>query len=237
MTGHEEAGLLADIREHPDEPALRLIHADWLEERGRTAQAEFVRAQCRLAALPRSAPERSPLQEEAQRLLREKWAEWTRPFASLMGTMPNPVAAQFRHTERSIAAYPRGLRESLAVDARVLVQRGGELMDLAPLRHLDLHAPSEAGAALGASRHLRWIETLLVTDRYIGPMDAATMGGLAESPHLGRLRELWLPHNSLGDRGAARLAAAPWLRRVRHLSLSDNGLSAEGAEALARASG
>ena len=237
MTGKEEAGLLADIRENPDEVALRLIHADWLEEQARGSQADFVRAQCRLADLPRASPERLPLLREAQRLLRENWADWTRPFAALMGTMPNPVSVQFRHSERAIAAYPRGLRESLTVDARVFLQRGGELLALAPLRHLDLNDPAEAGPALGACRHLRWLETLLVTDRYRGPVDAATMAGLAASPHLGRLRELWLPHNSLGDRGAARLASASWLPQVRHLSLSDNGLATEGAEALAGASG
>ena len=239
MTGkeEEEVGLLADIRENPDEPMLRLIHADWLEEQGRSAQADFIRAQCRLASLPRSAPDRMTLLREAQRLLRQHWDEWTRPFSSLMGTMPNPVASQFRHTERSLAAYPRGLREALTVVARVFLQRGGELMTLAPLRHLDLHDPAEAGAALGACRHLRWVETLLVSDRYRGPMDSATMAGLAESPHLSRLRELWLPHNNLGDRGTIRLVSSAWLPQVRHLSLSDNGLSLEGTEALAGAVG
>ncbi|MDY3561703.1 TIGR02996 domain-containing protein [Gemmata sp. JC673] len=42
--------LLAAIRVHPDEDTPRLAYADWLDEHGDAAQAEFIRAQCELAA-------------------------------------------------------------------------------------------------------------------------------------------------------------------------------------------
>ena len=45
-----KAGLAA-CRAAPDEDAPRLVLADWLEERGESGRAEFVRVQCELAAL------------------------------------------------------------------------------------------------------------------------------------------------------------------------------------------
>jgi uncharacterized protein (TIGR02996 family) len=43
---------LADIREHPDDDAPRLIFADWLDDAGHADRAAFIRAQC---ADPRQA--------------------------------------------------------------------------------------------------------------------------------------------------------------------------------------
>lgn len=40
---------LARIRERPDDDVVRLVFADWLEERGEGERAEFVRVQCELA--------------------------------------------------------------------------------------------------------------------------------------------------------------------------------------------
>lgn len=41
----DEAELLAAIRERPDDVATRAVYADWLEERGHRARAEFLRTQ------------------------------------------------------------------------------------------------------------------------------------------------------------------------------------------------
>jgi hypothetical protein len=151
--------------------------------------------------------------------------------------MPGPIAEQWKKPDHSLGAFPLGLLEWLRVDARVLVQRGGDLFALAPIRRLDLYNPAEIGPQLAACRPLRWVETLTVSDRYIGPLNAVSMEALAKSSHLERLKELWLPHGNLGDRGATLLAAAPWLSRLRALSLSDNGLSIDGVVVLASARG
>ena len=39
----DEAALIAGIREHPLDDLRRLVYADWLDERGRTEQAEYLR--------------------------------------------------------------------------------------------------------------------------------------------------------------------------------------------------
>src|SRR4051794_12165161 len=49
--GTREA-FLRDIIEHPDDDAPRLRFADWLQDHGDPARAEFIRVQCELARVP-----------------------------------------------------------------------------------------------------------------------------------------------------------------------------------------
>jgi uncharacterized protein (TIGR02996 family) len=48
MADHENA-FLAAIRAFPDDPGPRLVYADWLDERGRSAEAELLRVRVELA--------------------------------------------------------------------------------------------------------------------------------------------------------------------------------------------
>src|SRR5262245_6704763 len=48
----EDESFLAAISATPDDGALRLVYADWLEERG-DARCEYLRLLCALATLPR----------------------------------------------------------------------------------------------------------------------------------------------------------------------------------------
>src|SRR5437660_498252 len=70
--GMSADAFLRDIREHPDDDAVRLIYADWLEEHARTeadrARAELIRVQCRLTAGGADVAERLAL-EVRQRAL------------------------------------------------------------------------------------------------------------------------------------------------------------------------
>jgi uncharacterized protein (TIGR02996 family) len=45
----DDTALLAAIRAAPDDDAPRLVYADWLDEHGDGARAEFIRVQCELA--------------------------------------------------------------------------------------------------------------------------------------------------------------------------------------------
>src|SRR5688572_17915635 len=45
----DAAPFLAAIRAAPDDDAPRLVYADWLDEHGDSARAEFIRVQCELA--------------------------------------------------------------------------------------------------------------------------------------------------------------------------------------------
>jgi uncharacterized protein (TIGR02996 family) len=63
-------GLLAAVREEPDEDAPRLVLADWLEEQGDADRAELIRVQCRAAALEDRCDVRS------ERWCRQSWCNW-----------------------------------------------------------------------------------------------------------------------------------------------------------------
>src|SRR4029079_17459939 len=46
------AGLLDDIREHPDDDGPRLVCADWFDDHGQHDRAEFIRRQCEYERAP-----------------------------------------------------------------------------------------------------------------------------------------------------------------------------------------
>ena len=74
---HDDA-FLQDIIEHPDDDGLRLIYADYLDERG-DPRGDFFRVQCRLAKLPED-----DLRRERELLGKHK-EEWLGPVRDLLG--------------------------------------------------------------------------------------------------------------------------------------------------------
>jgi carbon storage regulator len=75
----EGQAFLNAIEANPDDEGLRLVLADWLEERG-DPLGEWLRLQCRLARLPAKDRHRSALERREQAL----WAEHGAPkWASL----------------------------------------------------------------------------------------------------------------------------------------------------------
>lgn len=78
----EEDTLLAAIHAHPDDDTLRLAYADWLDENGQPARAEFVRLQI-AAEPPESAEERRRRSAREWELLaahRDRWTADLGPF-------------------------------------------------------------------------------------------------------------------------------------------------------------
>src|SRR5262245_24290568 len=71
-----EQDFLAAIRDDPDDDLHRLAWADWLDDRGDTRRADFIRAQVRAAALPEDDPARDALDDEADDLLEGHDLEW-----------------------------------------------------------------------------------------------------------------------------------------------------------------
>ncbi len=65
----EDESFLAGISAARDDDTLRLVYADWLEERGEDVRGEYLRLLCALAALPQSQTrKRKPLQARLQHL-------------------------------------------------------------------------------------------------------------------------------------------------------------------------
>ncbi len=71
-----EAALLRAIRDNPDEDTPRLIYADYLDEEGDSARAEFIRVQVERACLSQRDPNRAKLEDREHELLAEHECDW-----------------------------------------------------------------------------------------------------------------------------------------------------------------
>jgi uncharacterized protein (TIGR02996 family) len=67
---------LNTIRHDPDDDLPRLVYADWLEEQGDDARAEFIRVQCELARLSPRHSRYAILEDREHDLLSEHEPEW-----------------------------------------------------------------------------------------------------------------------------------------------------------------
>jgi uncharacterized protein (TIGR02996 family) len=215
--------LLHAIAEEPHDQGLRLILADWLDDHGEHARAEFIRAQVRLPGLPDWHPEQVGLEERVRRLLAENAERW---LAGL------PVIEGVCWAEAD--NFAGGLLERLHVRWGTLQREGERLFAAVDLRSLvvaEVREESEV-AALAAQPWLARLASLDLSDNWIGDEGAAA---LAYSAHLGNLASLNLANNDLGDDGVAALACSPCPANLASLDLGGNWIGAGGAVALAYA--
>ena len=80
-------GLLNDIRANPGDDTLRLVYADWLDDHGDPARAEFIRAGCELAGLGEGAA--ASLRERTRELLDKHRKEWVSELPAWVRTHPH----------------------------------------------------------------------------------------------------------------------------------------------------
>jgi uncharacterized protein (TIGR02996 family) len=224
----DEDALLAAIIAHPDEDTPRLVYADWLQEHGNPDRAEFIRVQCRLAALVPSHPDWIELTEHLEELCvrlrhRNLGAGLTRAKRFHIGD-PDPYGD----------SYQRGFPYSITY------QTYGETLK-----------PKEIAGTIAALTRLVQTTTIRGFHPYQLPLDwltallrapvAAQLTGLecapmpdggdpeaqaeifhraiATSTALGRLRDLSLSE-TFGPGSAAALAESTTLSAVRSLTIS-----------------
>lgn len=89
----DDPALLAAILADPADDTVRLVYADWLEENGQTARAEFVRVQIALTRTPAVVPVECAMSERAYRAMRWPRGHWalTDP-AARRGVLVVPAA-------------------------------------------------------------------------------------------------------------------------------------------------
>src|SRR6187455_3346094 len=119
----ESADLLAAIAAAPVDDLPRLVFADWLDDRGEPAYAQFIRDQIRLAQVPQW----DPLAVRARHQLKDSLGIG-RPF---FGTLPQlPIFLKW-HPEK---AFRRGFGSGVIVhQLSGLLEAGPQLFDLAPV--------------------------------------------------------------------------------------------------------
>src|SRR5262245_36886393 len=213
-----EQSFLDDIRANPDDDSPRLIFADWLDDHGDAARAEFIRLQCELAKLPEDDPRRDALRDREEELLRSNRERWLGEFADL-GT----------------CYFQRGFIEGIILEAARFLSRGSSLFQHAPVRRMHVTRAAEHIEALARCQHLAQIEELRLGDQ---ALDDRAVSVFVRSPHLARLRILNLEHNAIGPQGANALASSPHLGNLEELNLSypreETRIGPEGMVYLAR---
>jgi uncharacterized protein (TIGR02996 family) len=201
MTTEQEA-LFQTILDHPDDDAPRLVYADWLEEHGQPARAEFIRLQIEVAQLENGEPQRTNLEVRAAQLLRAHVDDWRPPFK---------IGYRFA----------RGFIDWISLDPDEYRQYVGELFRSAPITRLKLKQMSalEDARAISQSHHLTRLSELDLSGNRMGDRLVLTL--ILSSPHLARLRELNLRDNHLDINAVSSLSKVP-LPSLTALDLSAN---------------
>jgi uncharacterized protein (TIGR02996 family) len=215
---HDDAFLKAII-ENPDDESLRLIYADFLDERG-DPRGEFIRVQCELARLPDDDPRRRELEARERVLLKEHEEEWVEPLLWLLGGSERVLHIEFH----------RGFVWGLTIEASHFLAQAEDLFHTTPLQHARILLDPEAVPALAASP---WLARLTSLSLESCDLQATDICHLAVSPFLTNLTALDLYQNQIGSRGLRVLAASPHLLRLRALRLGWNGVTSAGLRALA----
>lgn len=177
-----ETALLRAIRDMPDEDTPRLIYADYLDEEGYSARAEFIRLQIALASLPQYDPQRAPLEDREHELLAEHECSW-------LNVAPDDTA------ELTEWEFARGFVHEVAASPFFMRWPGAELCAAHPVRRwrvmgdqdnmeADLRDASQRGwfTRLNAIDLSGWFETI------------GTLGTFFSRAEFPLLQELGLAH-------------------------------------------
>lgn len=196
--------LISAVAAEPDNDLPRLVYADWLDENGQPARAEFIRVQCRLAALPpgRRKGRNIPTRREHV-LLTEFRHEW--------------VQADWPGADSGKAVFERGFITNLSFagfrpgDASVSAIAGNPLTKL--LRILDLGASEITDVGIQA----------LATTYYLGNLEFLDLRGtrlsseaafpLSRFPRLLCLLSLW---GNCPVQAEGQIGPHPFYFRARH---------------------
>ena len=246
---------LAGIRAHLDEDTPRLVFADWLQENGDEARAEFIRLQCELYRVnPRYrgsaygrkdfTPGQEAAYEREQELFTANHVRWKSGFPSWMSSSVHWVfrrgfIGRLRATPNQFFSNGERVLSLCAVDELWLEKMAGADPTLYRSGLLtgfrSLHVPEIDSAgirSLADSPALDMLSELGFGKRQSPTITPGTLQRLLHSPRLKNLTRLILSNSRIGDEGLRQLVKAP-LSRLETLNLRDTGLTAKGAHLLA----
>lgn len=209
----DRAAFEAAVRDAPDDDDARLVFADWLDDAGEHARAEFVRVQVGRERLPTGDIARLDALAREDELLASHESAWLPP-------MPSGASAVRWH---------RGFVDTIRLPTDRAVISASPLADSYPVVNLCVGR---------AARFLVWP----ALDRVRGLSFAAAglifieLAGLVARPDdLLSLRELDLSGNrGLAESAGEALAEAPWLGQIEALSLAGTALRTAGVVAVLR---
>jgi uncharacterized protein (TIGR02996 family) len=231
----QETDLLRAIWEDPEDDAVRLVYADWLEENGRAERGELIRLQIELAHGKLSRQRREKLAAREKALLDAHAEEW-------LGPRPECARCRFERGMPGVFLTTREFfsksfqREGAEWLRRAGVQQialngsSSRLQDITGSSLLDgvhtlgwqsLAAKDDGFAALARGSGLANLHTLRLAQSHARGL---RVQALVNSPHLGRLKHLGLTGNAALALGLPALVASPLWRRLTGLDLGGAGV-------------
>jgi uncharacterized protein (TIGR02996 family) len=254
MSGQTARGFLEDIIAHPDDDAPRLIFADWLEEHGEIARAEFLRVQIERARLPEWDARQVRLRLREKELLEQHERKWKAELPRIRGISWEEFRRGFVATvtvssfavlkENASVCWAAAPIE--AVSVRRWPQRRDSMKSIEPiagLRVLSINASFVRPQEIDLFTEAPLLSTLQALNVRLCNLGAEGFRRLVDSPHLGNLTALRVPFNSIGNGGVNALLHSGSLKSLVELDLSETGsygrygedpiLDAAGLEALA----
>jgi uncharacterized protein (TIGR02996 family) len=233
--------LFQAVCQQPWDTAARLAYADWLDGRGQSEFAAFIRLQCENPDCSVSGFQmRQGRGEDGYDPYESAWCKqlprpagvfWSDAFK---GGFFHSVgfASPKRFKEHAATIFAAAPIDSLSIDA-IRDQTMAEVLSSPYLRRLESLAftgiSDEGLRLLAACPHLVRLTFLHLDAIRLGkdgyPVSACLGDdgaiALAHSEYLGRLETLYLANHRIGDRGALALAESPTLRKVTFLSFGD----------------
>lgn len=217
----DRENLLAAIIAQPDDDAVRLVYADWLEEHG-DAQAELIRAQIEQEQLPWTADRWWELDERAQVLTKKLGHEQVKQQPKLKNISWSMVS-DARTIEDEKVVFRRGLVEvGGAQHFKALNDAFDVLTTSTLLRELRLYDHSQSAIQrLCASPWLPRLRGLTLTPHFGVPGTET----IAACPASAGLRQLNLNEAHLGSAGLEAIVGSPYLPNLQYLDLGFNGFT------------
>ncbi len=215
MSANEARSFLEFILAHPDDDAPRLVFADWLEEHGEDARAEFIRVQIERARLPVWDAQQVRLRLREKELLKQHGQKWKDELPKVEGI----TWEEFRRGFVATATF---------AGFAVLRDKASACWDATPLEGAIVRWPR----ADELSENISWIpglRELTVTGRPYAFNDVIRLANL---PLLSTLHALNLPNCNLGGEGFRQLVASPHLGNLTALRVPFNNIGNEAVRAL-----
>ena len=230
--------LLAAITALPDEDVPRLAYADWLTEHGRAEEGEFIRVQCRLAAVAPDDPEYPDLLAREEELKLWLGTHAPAPPMKLRGGLAIESGAErWKHARRGFLGTVelKGSSRARGTFARSVGVALKKLFARVPTRWLNVGGVSPGQLAdVLQEPIIAQLERLTIWSHTTSEEQADEIGRIiADAPNLRHLRGFF-PDVSFGESAIAALSRAEFPRLE---SFSLNAYRVENAQmrALGRA--
>jgi uncharacterized protein (TIGR02996 family) len=197
----DDEAFLRAIGAAPEDDAPRLVYADWLDDRGDAARAEFIRVQCELARPGGDRGRRTHMRERERESLKAHAAEWSAAFPGCQ--------VEFR----------RGLVEAVSGGADKLERLPSQLFAPGIVQEVRVTGPLRPATAVRGFTQMHGVKTLRLSSLALTSSDLI---GLGMAEQFAALDVMDLRWNDITTDGFRELVADDLLPPGRTLLLGGN---------------